>query len=66
MGRVSVVANGTGTRRGTRILTRPGHPASCVADSLVRWRRDYSYLKRCSVRHLTQTGSQNPIAYVNC
>lgn len=27
---------------------------------------DYTHLKRCSVRHLTQTGSQNPIAYVNC
>lgn len=27
---------------------------------------DYSHLKRSSVRHLTQTGSQNPIAYINC
>ena len=27
---------------------------------------ELAYLKRCSVRHLTQTGSQNPIAYVNC
>lgn len=26
----------------------------------------HSHLKRCSVRHLIQTGSQNPIAYVNC
>jgi hypothetical protein len=26
----------------------------------------YSHLKRCSVRHLVQAGSQNPIAYVNC
>lgn len=28
--------------------------------------QDHSHLKRCTVRHLTQTGSQNPIAYVNC
>lgn len=27
---------------------------------------EYERLKRCSVRHLTQTGSQNPISYANC
>ena len=26
----------------------------------------YGHLKRCSVRHLVQAGSQNPISYVNC
>lgn len=28
--------------------------------------QDYGHLRRCSVRNLTQVGSQNPIAYVNC
>lgn len=27
---------------------------------------EYAHLKRTSVRHLMRTGSQNPIAYVNC
>ena len=27
---------------------------------------EYGHLKRCSVRHLSQAGSQNPISYINC
>lgn len=27
---------------------------------------EYAHLKRCSVQHLSKTGSQNPISYANC
>lgn len=52
----------------SRLLSRddPWTPGQVRRGFIGQIAIEYAYLKRCSVRHLGQAGSQNPIAYVNC